>query len=253
MITLKNQREIELIGKACEILKEVFREVSPMMIPGARAHDIDRTVEEAIRRRGGRPAFKGFIGVEADNPYPASVCLSIDEEVVHGIPDDRLLKDGQIVGLDIGVEYQGFYGDAARTYLIGLVSEEVRRLVQVTRESLDQGIDQARKGRRLGDISHAIQTYVEKRGYSVVRELTGHGIGRSLHEDPQVPNFGQAGRGPRLLPGMALAIEPMINMGDKEVVTLEDGWTIVTQDGLPSAHWEETIVITDRDPLILTR
>jgi methionyl aminopeptidase len=253
MITLKNQREIELIGRACEILKEVFREVSPLMKPGARARDIDRTVEEAIRQRGGRPAFKGFLGVEPNNPFPASVCLSIDAEVVHGIPDDRILQAGQIVGLDVGVEYQGYYGDAARTYPIGEVAPEVQRLVRVARESLDKGIEQARQGRRLSDISHAVQKYVERNGFSVVRELTGHGIGKSLHEDPQIPNFGGAGRGLKLRPGMVLAIEPMINLGAKEVVTLQDGWTIVTEDDLPSAHWEETVVITDRDPLILTR
>jgi methionyl aminopeptidase len=253
MITLKNQREIELIGRACQILKEVFQEVASLLRPGVRAGAIDRAVEEAIRKRGGRPAFKGFIGMEANNPFPASVCLSIDAEVVHGLPDGRILAEGQIVGLDIGVEFQGYFGDAARTFLIGQVPAETQRLVQVARESLDRGIEQARKGRRLSDISHAIQTYVEKCGFSVVRELTGHGIGKSLHEDPQIPNFGMAGRGPKLQPGMVLAIEPMINLGAKEVETLQDGWTIVTLDKSPSAHWEETIVITDREPLILTR
>jgi methionyl aminopeptidase len=253
MITLKNQREIELIGRACQILKDAFQEVSPLMVPGTRAEDIDRAVEKAIRLRGGRPAFKGFIGVEPDSPFPASVCLSIGAEVVHGIPDGRVLQAGEIVGLDIGVEYQGYYGDAARTYLIGPVPEEAKRLVRVTLESLELGIDQARKGRRVSDISHAIQSHVERQGFSVVRELTGHGIGKSLHEDPQIPNFGGAGRGPKLQPGMVLAIEPMINMGGKDVVTLEDGWTIVTSDNLPSAHWEETVVVTDSDPLILTR
>jgi methionyl aminopeptidase len=253
MITIKSQREIELIGRACQILTQVFQEVASMMRPGVRTRDIDKAVEEAIRKRGGRPAFKGFIGMEADNPFPASVCLSIDAEVVHGIPDGRILAEGQIVGLDIGVEFQGYFGDAARTYLIGQVPVETQRLVQVARESLERGIEQARKGRRLSDISHAVQSHVEKNGFSVVRELTGHGIGKSLHEDPQIPNFGMAGRGPKLQPGMVLAIEPMINMGVKEVETLADGWTIVTADNLPSAHWEETIVITDREPLILTR
>jgi methionyl aminopeptidase len=252
MITLKNQQEIELIRRACEILKVVFREISPLMVPGGKAGDIDRLAEESIRRQGGRPAFKGFQGLEGLQ-YPASACISIEAEVVHGIPGKRIFQSGQIVGLDIGVELEGYYGDAARTFLIGEVSPERQKLVRVTRESLDRGIDQARKNRRLSDISHAIQAHVEKQGFSVVRELTGHGIGKSLHEDPQIPNYGLPGRGPKLQPGMVLAIEPMINLGRKEVATLQDGWTVITQDNLPSAHWEETVVVTDRDPLILTR
>jgi len=252
MITLKSPQEIERIGRACQILIKVFREIAPIMQAGASAAEIDRRVEEGIRRRGGRPAFKGFPSAEGV-PFPASVCLSIDSEVVHGIPGRRILESGQIVGLDIGVELDGYYGDAARTFLIGEVGQPLRQLVAAARESLAQGIDQARKNRRLSDISHAIQSFVEKRGYSVVRELSGHGIGKFLHEDPQVPNFGLPGRGPKLQPGMVLAIEPMIALGRAEVVTGQDGWTVETQDGSPSAHWEETVVITDRDPLILTR
>ncbi len=252
MITLKSHLEIDRIARACEILKEVFREITPHLVPGAKIREIDQRVEAAILRQGGRPAFKGITNADGV-AYPASACISIDCEVVHGIPDHRLLVSGQIVGLDIGVEYQGYYGDAARTFLIGEVSAPVRDLVRITRESLDAGIAQARKNRRLSDISYAIQSYVEQRGYSVVRELTGHGIGKALHEEPQIPNYGLPGRGPKLHPGMVLAIEPMINMGSAEVVTLNDGWTVITQDNLPSAHWEETVVVTDREPLILTR
>ncbi len=252
MITLKNSHEIERIGNACEILKEIFREVAPLMVPGAHAGEIDRFIEEGIRSRGGRPAFKGLPNQEGV-PFPASACISIDSEVVHGLPGRRILRSGQIVGLDIGVEYLGYYGDAARTYLIGEVTDSIRKLVQVARESLERGLERARKNRRLSDISFAIQSYVEKHGFSVVRELTGHGIGKSLHEDPQVPNYGLPGRGVKLQPGMVLAVEPMINLGRKEVETLDDSWTVVTRDNSPSAHWEETIVITDHDPLILTR
>jgi methionyl aminopeptidase len=252
MITLKSPPEIERIGRACQIVKEVFRDIAPLMQPGASAAEIDRRVEEGIRRRGGRPAFKGFPSPEGV-PFPASVCLSINSEVVHGIPDGRVLESGQIVGLDIGVELAGYYGDAARTYLIGDIAEPLRKLVLAARESLARGIEQARRNYRLSDISHAIQAHVEKQGYSVVRELSGHGIGKSLHEDPQVPNFGLPGRGPKLQPGMVLAIEPMIALGRCEVITGRDGWTVETQDGSPSAHWEETVVVTDRDPLILTR
>lgn len=252
MITIKSQQEVERIGRACAIIKDVFREVAPLVVPGAAARDIDRFVEDGIVRRGGRPAFKGYVGPDG-TPFPASTCISIDSEVVHGIPGDRVLRSGQIVGLDIGVELDGYYGDAARTFLIGEVPDRVRKLVQVVRESLYRGIRQARQGRRLSDISNAIQTWVEERGFSVVRELSGHGIGRSLHEEPQIPNFGLPGRGPILRAGMALAIEPMINLGGREVITASDGWTVETTDGSPSAHWEETIVVTTDVPKVLTR
>lgn len=252
MIILKNHLEIERIGRACSVLKQVFEDVTPVMVPGSRTRDVDRLVEESIRSRGGRPAFKGYPGPE-NIPFPASSCISIDDEVVHGIPSERLFEEGQIVGLDIGVELDGYYADAARTFLIGDVSAEVRRLVEITRQCLDRGIAQARAGHHLSDISNAVQSWAEKHGYSVVRELTGHGVGKALHEDPQIPNYGLPGRGPKLLPGMTIAIEPMINLGGREIVTDADGWTVLTADGLPSAHWEETIAITDGDPLILTR
>lgn len=222
------------------------------MVPDAPARDIDRIIEEGILSRGGRPAFKGYKGPDGI-PFPASGCISIDDEVVHGIPGDRVFSSGQIVGLDIGVELDGYYGDAARTFLIGGVSADIRQLVDVTREALYRGIQQARGNGLLSDISHAIQTWAESHRFSVVRDLSGHGIGRALHEEPQVPNFGPPGRGPKLRAGMTLAIEPMINLGDRDVVTADDGWTVLTKDGLPSAHWEETIVVTEGDALILTR
>ncbi|MFH1862454.1 MAG: type I methionyl aminopeptidase [bacterium] len=252
MITGRIEHKVKGVARACEILKQVFRDITPYMTPGRSASEINQLVEDGIRRRSAKPAFLGFPSAEG-KPFPASVCISIDAEVVHGIPNDRIFSAGQIVGLDIGVELDGFYGDAARTFLIGEVGEPIRRLVQVTRESLDRGIQQARKNARLSDISYAIQSWAEKHGYSVVRELSGHGIGTSLHEEPQVPNHGLPGRGVKLTPGMILAIEPMINLGGREVYTASDGWTVITKDGLPSAHWEETIAITDGAPLILTR
>jgi methionyl aminopeptidase len=252
MIIIKTKQEIERIGRACAILKQVFEEIAPLMIPGTRDRDVDQLIESRIRSCGARPAFKGYQGPDGI-PFPASSCISIDAEVVHGIPANRIFQSGQIVGVDIGVELDGYYGDAARTYLIGNVPEEVERLVNVTRECLDKGIAKARVGNRLYDVSHAIQTWAEGKGYSVVRELSGHGVGKELHEEPQIPNFGLPGRGPKLLPGMTLAIEPMINLGKREVATGNDGWTVTTADGLPSAHWEETIVVTGGDPLILTR
>jgi len=222
------------------------------MQPGANAHDIDQFIEDAIRSRGGRPAFKGYSAGDGI-PFPASCCFSIDSEVVHGIPANRTIKSGQIVGLDIGVELDGFFGDAARTYLIGEVKPEIKKLVDVTKQCLDSGIQAARAGNKLGDIGFTIQSLAEKQGYGVVRELSGHGVGKKLHEEPQVPNYGLEGRGITLQVGMTLAIEPMINLGGREVYSANDGWTVLTQDGKPSAHWEETIAITDGDPLILTR
>ncbi len=252
MIIIKSRNEIDRISRACAVLKEVFEEITPYMVPGSSARDIDLLIESGIRSRGGIPAFKGYKGADGI-PFPASTCFSIDAEVVHGIPGDRVLESGQIVGLDIGVDLDGYFGDAARTYLIGDVSEDVKRLVTVTRESLDRGIAKARAGNRISDISHAVQNWAEGKGFSVVRELSGHGVGKALHEDPQIPNFGLPGRGAILREGMTIAIEPMINMGGREVVTGSDGWTVRTLDNLPSAHWEETIVVTDGDPLILTR
>ncbi|MBU0520503.1 type I methionyl aminopeptidase [bacterium] len=252
MIILKSPAEINRIAKACEVLQEVFEGVSPLMQPGTPAREVDQFIEDAIRSRGGRPAFKGYSAGDG-KPFPASSCISIDSEVVHGIPGNRTFKVGQIVGLDIGVELNGYFGDAARTFLIGDVKPRIKKLVEITLECLNRGIEAARAGNRLGDIGCAIQSYAEKHGYGVVRELSGHGVGKKLHEEPQIPNYGFSGRGTVLQKGMTLAIEPMINLGSHEVYSADDGWTVLTRDGKPSAHWEETIAITDGEPLILTR
>lgn len=247
MIIIKSPREIEQIRKSCQLVVATFRLAEKMMEPGVATVDIDREVDKFIRSRGARPAFKGYRG------FPASVCISIDDEVVHGIPDKRRLKPGQIVSLDIGVEYENYFGDGAKTYVIGNIPERTRQLLKITQEALYKGIAVARVGNRLSDISHAIQTYVEQAGFSVVRDLVGHGVGRKLHEDPQIPNYGPPNQGPRLKAGMVLAIEPMVNMGGYEVFFDDDDkWTVRTADGRPSAHFEHTIAITQNGAEILT-
>ncbi|RMI17179.1 MAG: type I methionyl aminopeptidase [Calditrichaeota bacterium] len=247
MITIKNEKELELMRISSRIVAETFEYIASFIRPGITTAEIDRRVEKFIKGKGGYPAFKGLYG------FPASACISIDDEVVHGIPSSRrIVEEGMLVKIDVGVRYKGYHGDAAYTYLIGDVGEEKRRLVRVTWEALWKGIEQAKAGNRLQDISATIQQYVEAHGYSVVRELVGHGIGRDLHEDPQVPNYGKHGKGPRLRSGFTLAIEPMVNAGTKNVRTLADGWTVVTADGKPSAHYEHTVVIRDGEPEILT-
>ncbi len=247
MIIIKSDREINLMREANRIVAETHELLAEVIKPGITTAEIDRIAEEYILRQSAKPAFKGYQG------FPATVCASINEQVVHGIPSDRKLEEGDIIGLDIGAYKNGYYGDAARTWPVGKVSASAQKLIEVTRESLNQGIAKALAGNRLTDISHAIQNYVESHDFSVVLEYVGHGIGRSMHEAPQVPNYGQPGRGPRLKKGMCLAIEPMINAGGHEVKVLGDRWTVVTADGSFSAHYEDTIVITDREPLILTR
>ena len=227
------------MARALKYLKAFIKE-------GITTEELDRLAEEYIKRHGGIPAFKGYRG------YPRSLCVSVNEEVVHGIPGKRRLKEGDIVSLDLGVLMDGYYGDAAITVPLGKVSELARRLIKVTEEALYRGIEMARPGNRLSDISHAIQSHVEKAGFSVVREFVGHGIGKELHEEPQVPNFGPPNRGPRLEPGMVLAIEPMVNTGTWEVRILPNGWTVVTADGGLSAHFEHTVAITDDGPEILS-
>lgn len=247
MIIIKSPREIELIRNSCRIVVDTFRYIEQFIRPEITTLEIDRLVEQYIRSRGARPAFKGYRG------FPASVCISIDSEVVHGVPKQRKLKPGQIVSIDIGVEYQNYFGDGAKTYVIGEIPEKTQKLLTVTREALYKGIEVAQSGRRLSDISHTIQSHVEQAGFSVVRDLVGHGVGRKLHEDPQIPNYGPPNRGPRLKPGMTLAIEPMVNMGGYEVEFDEhDKWTVRTVDGLPSAHFEHTIAITENGADILT-
>jgi len=242
MIVLKTPEEVELIACASNIVAKSHRRILEEVKPGITTLELDRLAEECIRGFGAIPAFKGYRG------YPKTLCASVNEEVVHGIPSKRTLKDGDIIGLDLGAIVEGFYGDGAVTISIGEISSEVKRLIMVTEESLKRGIEQAVVGNRLSDISHAVQTYVEAQGFSVVRDFVGHGIGRQLHEEPQVPNYGRPGQGPRLKAGMVLAIEPMVNMGSPSVRVLEDGWTAITDDGSFSAHFEHTISIQPEGP-----
>ncbi len=242
----RNREEIEKIRVSAQLVAKTLRELGRHVRPGITTAELDRIAESFIRDHGARPAFKGYRG------FPASICPSVNEEVVHGIPGPRELREGDIVGIDVGVEKDGYYGDAALSFPIGEVGAEARRLLDVTRESLMQGIAQARPGNRVGDISNAVQSYVEAQGYSVVRALVGHGIGREMHEEPAVPNFGPAGRGPRLMTGLVLAIEPMVNTGGFEVVTRSDGWTVATKDGGLSAHFEHTVAVGPDGPEILS-
>ncbi|HOS69671.1 MAG TPA: type I methionyl aminopeptidase [Bacillota bacterium] len=246
MISIKSPREIELMRIAGRIVAETLELLSKAIRPGITTLELDAIAEEYIRKSGAIPAFKDY------NGFPASICSSINEQVVHGIPGPIALKDGDIIGIDIGAVYDGYYGDAARTYGIGNIDKETERLIKVTEESFFKGIEYALPGNRLSDISHSIQKHVESNGFSVVRDFVGHGIGRRMHEDPQIPNYGLPHKGPRLAAGMALAIEPMVNQGRYAVKIREDGWTVVTADGKPSAHYENTIVITNGKPEILT-
>ena len=246
-VSIKSEREIELMREAGRILAHVHDELGKMLKPGISTMDIDRTGEGMIRSFGCIPSFKNY------NGYPASICVSVNDEVVHGIPNKhRILREGDIVSLDAGVIYNGYHSDAARTHAIGRISPEAQQLIEVTRECFFEGIKYARAGRHLNDISSAIQAYAEHFGYGVVRDLVGHGVGKALHEDPEVPNFAQRRKGIRLCPGMTLAIEPMINMGRADVVWLNDDWTVVTDDGSLSAHYENTVLITEGEPEILS-
>jgi len=247
VIELKSAREIGLMRRAGHILADVMDRLRDGVKPGMSTLEIDEDVEEFIRARGAVPAFKGYRG------FPATVCISINEEVVHGIPSShRRVKEGDIVGLDLGCIVEGYYADCAFTLALGEVPARVQQLLDVTRESLARGITECRPGRRLSDVSHAIQAHVEGHAFAVVRAFVGHGIGRALHEEPQVPNFGEPGRGPQLKPGMVLALEPMVTMGSWEVKILDDGWTAVTKDGSLAAHFEHTIAVTDAGPEVLT-
>ncbi|HXW83807.1 MAG TPA: type I methionyl aminopeptidase [Candidatus Binataceae bacterium] len=251
MITIKTPAEIELMHKANQIVAEILEELAAMVRPGITTEELDRRAETLTYQKGAKPAFKGY--KPGDVVYPKSLCVSINNEIVHGIPSSRRLKLGDIVGLDFGAVYQGFYGDSARTVPVGEIPEHVQRLLRITRESLYAGIAQARAGNRIGDISRAVQELVEAAGYSVVTDFAGHGIGRKLHEDPQVPNYYRRGMpNPRLVEGMALAIEPMVNEGTPELEILRDGWTAVTADGKLSAHFEHSIAITSNGPMILS-
>jgi methionyl aminopeptidase len=245
-VHLRDRDEVEAIRAAAQLVARTLQLMRREVRAGVTTIDLDRLAEEFIRSHGGRPSFKGYRG------FPASICASVNDQVVHGIPGPRALREGDIIGIDVGVELEGFHGDAAWTFPVGAVSEEATRLLQVTREALAKGIEQARPGARIGDISHAVQSHVEAAGFSVVRELVGHGIGREMHEEPQVPNYGQPGRGPKLMMGQVLAIEPMVNIGGPDVVTGSDGWTIATKDGSLSAHFEHTVAVDARGPVILS-
>jgi methionyl aminopeptidase len=246
MIILKSHREIKLMAKAGAIVAKALEEVEKNIRPGITTAELDKIAEDFILSQGAFPTFKGYQG------YPAAICTSINEEVVHGIPGLKTLKDGDIISVDIGAFIDGYNGDAARTFPVGKVSEEALDLIETTRQSFFKGIEFAKPGFRLSDISHAIQTYVEDRNYSVVKDYVGHGIGQKMHEDPQIPNFGPPNKGPRLKAGMTLAIEPMVNMGTDQVYTLGNNWTVVTKDKSLSAHYENTIAITEKGPEILT-
>jgi methionyl aminopeptidase len=242
----KSWSELQTMARACRIVVETLDVLEQAAVPGVTTKEMDRIARECIEKAGARPAFLGYRG------YPATLCISVNEEVVHGIPGPRRLKDGDVVGLDLGCIVDGFFGDAARTVAVGKSSEDAQRLMRTTREALFAGIDQCRPGRRVGDIGHAVQSHAEARGYSVVREFVGHGIGTSLHEEPQVPNYGPPGRRERLVPGMCLAIEPMVNVGGPEVEVLSDGWTAVTRDRSLSAHFELSVAVTLQGPWILS-
>lgn len=243
---MKTAEEIEIMRRAGQVVGRTLDMVGETIREGMSTADLNEVIDEYLRDQGAIPAFKGYGG------FPASACISIDEEVVHGIPGERVIRDGDIVSVDVGSIVDGFYGDSARTFAVGAVSEEKQALMENTRQCLQAGIDKARSGNRLGEISAAVQATAEAAGYGVVRALVGHGIGRKMHEDPQIPNFGSPEAGPVLKTGMVLAIEPMINLGTWEVYTKSDGWTYVTADGKPSAHFEHTVAITDNGPRVLT-
>ncbi len=246
-ISLKTPDEVARLRAACRVVAEVLAELQAAVSPGITTLELDRLAEAGARRRRAEPAFLGYHG------YPASLCASVNEEVVHGIPSaSRVLREGDIIGLDFGVVLDGFYGDAAITLPVGAVSDEARRLLEVTRGALEAAVSEACPDRRVGDLGAAVQRHVESSGFAVVRDFVGHGIGRRLHEPPQIPNFGTPGTGPRLRAGMALAIEPMVNLGRCEVDTREDGWTAYTVDGRLSAHFEHTVLVTENGPEILT-
>lgn len=247
LIVLKSEDEIKRMAESCRIVAEVLEGIKKQVAPGISTKELDGFAESYIRSKGALPAFKGYRG------YPASLCTSVNEQVVHGIPSSAKLKDGNIISIDVGVHYKGFYGDAAVTLPVGSVSRETEKLLAVTEKALEAGMEKAVNGNRLSDVSYAIQKCVESEGFSVVRNFVGHGIGRELHEEPQIPNYGRPGEGPQLVPGMTLAIEPMVNAGSWEVDILSDGWTAVTKDSSLSAHFEHTVAVTKNGFQILTK
>ena len=246
MITLKSAREIELMRRAGKITAAARALAGEMVKPGVTTREIDKAVYQFIKSQGAEPSFLNY------NGYPASVCVSVNDEIIHGIPGKRVLQEGDIVSVDVGAYIGGFHGDCAATYACGKISEEAQRLIDVTRQSFFEGIKNAREGCRVSDIGHAVQEYVEKNGFSVVREYVGHGVGRQMHEAPEVPNYGAPGHGPKLLRGMTIAVEPMVNMGTAAIRQLSDGWTVTTADGKYAAHYENTLLITSGEPELLT-
>ena len=247
MVYKRSENEIKMISRSCQIVADTIDMLSEFVVPGALVSDLDKKAENFITSQGARPAFKGYMG------FPSTLCISIEDAVVHGIPGDIELKEGQIVGIDCGAELNGYYGDHAKTFSVGKISSEKKKLMEITEESLYKGIEKAVPGNFVGDIGHAVQTHAESNGFSVVRELVGHGIGENLHEEPQVPNYGAPSQGYELHAGMCIAIEPMINLGGREIYTAKDGWTILTADGKASAHFEHTIAILDDGPKILSK
>ena len=254
LVTIKSEKEIKLMKEACRITALVYKEIEKIIKPGISTLELDKFADKIIRENGGIPAQKGYpSGSKGVPPFPATLCISINDEVIHGIPSSKkIIRDGDIVSIDLVVYKDGFNGDAARTFVVGNASKEANRLVEITKQAFFEGIKYATKGNRIGDISHAIGEFVEKNGYNVVREFQGHGIGREMHEDPGIPNYGKAGRGIRLEPGMTIAVEPMVIAGKREIYQDYDGWTILTQDGSLAAHYENTILITEKEPEILT-
>ncbi len=246
MITIKNERELDSMRQACKITAAARALAGEMVRPGVSTKAIDQAVHDYIVSQGAKPSFLNY------NGFPASACISVNDTVIHGIPGGYILKEGDIVSIDVGAFYKGFHGDCAATFACGAISTEAQKLIDVTKQSFFEGMKFATKGNRVQDISHAIQTYVESNGFSIVRSFVGHGVGRQLHEEPEVPNFGHPGRGPRLVRGMTIAVEPMVNEGTAEVRILRDGWTVKTADGALSAHYENTVLITDGEPEILT-
>ena len=247
MIVIKNRSEIDLMKKAGEVTADILKELPSVIRPGMSTKELDKWIEDYILRNDMKPAFKGYGG------FPAAACISVNEEIIHGIPSKRkILREGDIVTVDLGTIYKDYYSDAARTYPVGKISDECAKLIKVAEESFFEGLKFCRKGYRLGDVSHAIQSFVEAAGFSVIRDYTGHGVGRDLHEDPPVPNYGKAGHGPKLVPGMTLAVEPMIAAGDYDVDVLDNDWTVVMSDGRMCAHYENSLVITEGDPILLT-
>ncbi len=247
MVYSRTENEIKMISKSCQIVADTIDMLSEFVVPGALISDLDKKAENYITSRGARPAFKGYMG------FPSTLCISIEDAVVHGIPGEVELKEGQIVGIDCGAELNGYYGDHAKTFSVGKINNEKKKLMEITEQSLYKGIEKAVPGNYVGDIGYAVQTHAESNGFSVVRELVGHGIGENLHEEPQVPNYGSPNQGYKLHTGMCIAIEPMINLGGREIYTAKDGWTILTADGKASAHFEHTIAILDDGPKILSK